>query len=206
MSQMLESLENNEVILLDVPGGRIAAGGLRGRSSSCSQPMPDCGGSLNCCSLWIRSSRRALPAWIRRKPLSNEPAMTRRIGRAMRQHMADRAAAADRTVKPPQGRLAIPWWSYPAAVAALVFLAFLTWVATFNSVNPVVPVAVVPQGGSAVAGPVVPSTTASDGDGKSARSAQEIESSFGPSTEKDDNQMVALRADPQVALGGDQNE
>jgi anti-sigma factor RsiW len=56
----------------------------------------------------------------------SEGAAVRRVGRAMRQWQARRAASAPAPVAAPAG-LRYPWWAYPLAAAASVVIAFLVW-------------------------------------------------------------------------------
>lgn len=54
---------------------------------------------------------------------TSQAAMSRRIGRAMRQRLADRVVPA-----PAKKRgLRYPWWAYPSAAVAASVLAGLTW-------------------------------------------------------------------------------
>jgi hypothetical protein len=143
--------------------------------------------------------------------LPAEALAVRRIGRAMRQQSAQRAAEAARNAKPASRRVVFPWWAYPSVAAAMIFIAFLTWVITFNFGThqlaglPHVPSAITPIDPGVT--PTSPTNPVPDAN--SAQLAQEIESSFGPSTEKEDNQMFALGEDPQAGAataGGDKND
>jgi hypothetical protein len=200
---MLESLENNEVILLmyladelppvdrqEVEQMLAADGGLRRELES------------------LQAAQRMLQVGLanldQAEALSNQATLTRRIGRAMRQHFVDRAV---RVRTPARAKTPLPWWAYPTAAAAAIFLAFTIWVISFNVGGKSAIVVIGPAGGP------VPADTTTGGPSTNpviqptpAQLAQELESSFGGSTEKEDSQMVALRVDPQAALGGDLDE
>jgi anti-sigma factor RsiW len=206
---MLESLENNEVILL-----MYLAGELPPVDRQEVEQMLAGDGGLRRELETLQAAQGVLHGGLARldqiEPLSNQATLTRRIGRAMRQHFVDRAAQA-RT--PARAKAGFPWWAYPTAVAAAIFLAFTLWVISFNfgSHHSLVvypandgAVAIVTSGGSLPA--TAPSTTDVQPAPTPAQLAQELENSFGGGTEKEDNQMVALQVDPQPALGGDLNE
>jgi len=209
---MLESLENNEVILLmyladelppvdrqEVEQMLAADGGLRRELEA------------------LQSAQRVVYGGLagldQCEPLSNQATLTRRIGRAMRQHFVDRATRA-RT--PVRVKAPFPWWAYPTAVAAAIFLAFTLWVLSFNVANHhavMVYPATNPSGSGAYAeGTPAPTPAPSNVDAPPpaastpAQLAQDLENSFGGGSDKEDNQMVALQVDPEPALGGDLNE
>jgi hypothetical protein len=204
--QMLESLENNEVILL-----MYLADELPPVDRQEVEQMLAADGGLRRALEALQAAHSALHVGLARldqvESLSNQATLTRRIGRAMRQHSLDRASKS-RT--PERTKVALPWWTYPTAAAAAIFLAFTIWVISFNSSHRAVvtyppnsPVAIGPAGGGSPSGP--PSAT--DLRPTPAQLAQELENSFGGSTtEREDNQMAALQVDPQAAQGGDLNE
>jgi hypothetical protein len=191
---MLESLENNEVILLMYLADELP---LVDRQEVEQMLAGD--SSLRRELDGLRAAQELFEDRLARlddvETLSSQMAMTRRISRAMRQHFADRAARAAKAPAPLHSRAAIPLWVYPTAAAAILFLAFIFWVANFGSGSHRMALA----NGQ-------PANAQSDPDPKAAQLAQEIEASFGPSTEKDDNQMLALRVDPRAALWSDQDE
>ena len=207
---MLESLENNEQILLMYVAGELPAvdhqevdqmlAGDVGLRRELERVREMYGAMAN-----------GLAALDRAEKLTPETMAVHRIGRAMRQQLRLRAAEAARKVRPGSTRLILPWWAYPSVAAAVLFIAFLTWVITFNFGSH--------HRSTLAEAPILPSfTTDTDSTPTTAPStnpvvdlnsnqlAQEIESSFGPSTEKEDNQMFALSEDPQNAGGGDKND
>jgi len=204
---MLESLENNELILLMYLAGELppvdhlevaemlaADAGLRREL----EQIREMSGAL----------KGGLAALDRAEPLPSEVVVARRIGRAMRQH-ALRAAEAARKSKPASSKLVFPWWAYPSVAAAAIFIAFLTWVITFNfgsHHHRMVAEGTLGLPLNVIEPPPTSTPTTDPADVNSAQLAQEIEGSFGPSTEKEDNQMFALSEDPQAAAGGDKND
>jgi anti-sigma factor RsiW len=208
---MLESLENNEVILLMYLADELP---LVDRQEVEQMLAGD--SSLRRELDGLRAAQELFEDRLARlddvETLSSQMAMTRRISRAMRQHFADRAARAAKAPAPLHSRAAIPLWVYPTAAAAILFLAFIFWVANFGSgshrmaLNTKAPTIVAGAPDATQPANGQPANAQSDPDPKAAQLAQEIEASFGPSTEKDDNQMLALRVDPRAALWSDQDE
>jgi hypothetical protein len=204
---MVESLENNELILLMYLAGELPA---VDREEVAQMLVADAGlrRELEQMRAMYGAMETGLAALDQAEPLPSEAMAVHRIGRAMRQRLAFRAAEAARNVK-PASRLVLPWWAYPSIAAAAIFIAFLTWVITFNFGTQ--------HHTTLVEAPIAPNVGSNDGDNvpapstnptsdNSAQLVQEIESSFGPSTEKEDNQMFALSEDPQSAGGGDKND
>jgi len=66
---------------------------------------------------------------------SNEGVAVRRAARAMQQWTVDRLRSVS---EPEKRKLVIPWWSYPAAAAAIVIVSFLVW-SSHQEVGPVGP-------------------------------------------------------------------
>lgn len=202
---MIESLENNEVILLMYLAGELppvdraeVAQMLAGDASLRSE--------LERLRAMSGEFESRLAALDRAEPLTSEAVVVRRVGRAMRQHIAARAA---RKVQLVRAKLILRWWAYPSIAAAVIFLAFLTWVINYRvedhgmAADPIVPTTlpVVADASVPATLPAAPADPGADANGTVL--AQEIESSFGPSTDREDNQMFALSQDPQTAIGGD---
>lgn len=157
----------------------------------------------------------ALAALDVAEPVTNETVVVRRIGRAIRQEMAIRAA---RLVPPPPAKPSwnIPWWAYPSAVAAAIFIGFLIFVGNWNVGNhrlgPLAPMKpaglgdsteVATGNGSDTTNPATPTNEADQG-----ALAASIEASFGPSqdSENDNRRMLALGEDAPLVAGSDQHE
>jgi hypothetical protein len=206
---MLESLENNELILLMYLAGELPA---MDRQEVEQMLAADAGlrRELEQVLSMVDGLQTGLAGLDAAEAMPSEALAVRRIGRAMRQHFADRAAQAARIAKPASRRAAFPWWAYPSVAAAVIFIAFLTWVISFNFANHQLAGLPPATQGIVPADPIAASTpsTIPVPDVNSAQLAQEIESSFGPSTEKEDNQMFALGEDPQAgaAAGSDKND
>jgi anti-sigma factor RsiW len=66
---------------------------------------------------------------------SNEGVAVRRVQREIQQWTVDRLRAV---AAPEKRKLVIPWWSYPAAAAAIVIISFLVW-SSRQEVGPVEP-------------------------------------------------------------------
>ena len=129
----------------------------------------------------------------------------RRIVRAMRQHQLQTAArlAARPVVVIPQ--LPLPWWVYPTAVAAAMFLAFLTWVVNYHPGPQAAPMARDMPRANETPNQNDPALL----DPKVADLARDIENSFGPASQSEQNdlQLLALRDGPSSGIaGGDQDE
>lgn len=204
---MIELLENNEVILLmyladELPPvdraevAQMLAGDASLRSEL-ERLREMCGG------FEVR-----LAALDGVEPISSQAIVVRRVGRAIRQRLALQAAEAARKAKPVRSRLILPWWAYPSIAAAAIFLAFITWVMNYRvedhplAVLPITPAQVATS--NPTTSPVF--ATDPDADSNGIALAQDLERSFGPSTDREDNQMFALSEDPQIATGSDKNE
>jgi hypothetical protein len=66
-------------------------------------------------------------AFLDSAPVSSESAAVRRIGQAMRQHMADQLRRPGKTAIVAHSRSRYPLWAYPSAAAAVVAISFLSW-------------------------------------------------------------------------------
>jgi hypothetical protein len=104
----------------------------------------------------------------RKLPLKPDVAV-RRVARAMHDWQMDRAAAAAATHSPIRS-FRIPWWGYPAAVAASIIVGFLVW---SNNQN-------------VTALPPAPTFASNDDEGKL---ADELEREFDPRTQNDADQQ-----------------
>jgi hypothetical protein len=211
---MLESLENNEVILLMYLAGELPP---IDRQEVAQMLASDAvlRGELERLRETQAALEHELIALDHSEPISSLEIAVRRLGRAMRQRQVDLALQAARSRKPAGRGIGVPFWLYPSAAAAAVLVAFLIWVIRYNvqdhsagfassTTNPsdyreqVVP----PPGASDSSGPTVAGS-----DLKSKDLADDIQSSFGTTTsDSDDNQMFALRDDPPIAVGSNVSE
>ena len=126
MASVLEQLENNEAVLLMYLAEELPAADHAEveRMLAVDAGLRDQLERLRDAHEWFsaemgrgdRSARTAV----------SEGAAVRRVGRAMRQWQARRAASAPAAVAASAG-LRYPWWAYPLAAAASVVIAFLVW-------------------------------------------------------------------------------
>jgi anti-sigma-K factor RskA len=211
---MLESLENNEVILLMYLAGELPA---VDRQEVAQMLASDAvlRGELERLRETQAALEHELASLDQSEPISSAEIAVRRVGRAMRQRQVDLAVQAARNRHSAVRRAGVPFWVYPSAAAAAVLVAFLIWVIRYNvkdhaagyardTTNPsdyheaVVP----PPGTSDLSVPVVPNA-----DPRSKDLADDIQNSFGTTTtDSDDTQMFALRDDPPIAVGSNVSE
>ncbi len=214
---MLQSLGNNEQVLLMYLAGELPpldhqeVEQLLAGDAGLRQEL----GRLREAQAAFAEALAALDA---AEPLTNESIAVRRVGRAIRQEMAIRAA---RPVASPPAKPSwnIPWWAYPSAVAAAILIGFLIFVGNWNAANhrlgPLIPMNPAGSGDSSevangngsdtVAPQNVPTPTNENDQGALAAS---IEASFGPSqdSENDNRRMLALGEDAPLVAGSDQHE
>jgi hypothetical protein len=120
----------------------------------------------------------------------------RRIGQAMRQHMAAQLAQAAR--KPAQAahsRMRYPWWAYPAVAAAVVLIAFISW----WGARPDQPMRYPAERGSEIANSTQPASQSDSATQLAA--AEEIQKSFSESNLTQPQKSVASldAAEDQIA-------
>ena len=123
---MLARLESNELILLMFLAGELPA---EDRTEVAQMLATDAG--LRRQLEILRSANEAFSTGLMlldaASPLkASEGAVVRRVGRLLRQRMADKAAAA-LPAEAPKKSLSYPWWVYPATAAAAVIVASLSW-------------------------------------------------------------------------------
>lgn len=128
---MVERLENNEFVLL-----MYLAGELPAEDRADVDRMLATDGALRGQLQTLREAYdgvyQAMARLDEKSPAPGEAAALRRIGRSIRQHMAERVAPPPAPVK--RG-LPYPWWAYPTAAVAASFLAFITWWGNIRSPN-----------------------------------------------------------------------
>jgi hypothetical protein len=74
-----------------------------------------------------QSSFESAMATLDARPLASESVVTRRIGAAMRQKLAEQVAKPQPAAPAPQRRTRYPWWAYPTASAAAVLIAMVSY-------------------------------------------------------------------------------
>jgi hypothetical protein len=209
---MLESLENNEAILLMYLAGELPAID-RQEVDQMLAADPGLRGELDRLLASQAAVEQGLAFLDHAESLPSADIAVRRIGRAMRQQQVLLATQASRNRQSAGRRLGLPFWAYPGIAAAVVLVAFLVWVINYslhahNSDNYATTLPSVPGAYDNVQTPdtnpsIAPSPVA---DAKAEKLAEDLQNSFGPSTESDDNRMFALRDDPKIAVGSEISE
>ncbi len=205
---MLESLENNEVILLMYLAGELPPVD-RGEVAQMLAGDANLRRELDRLREMTGDFANRVAALDRAEPITSEAVIVRRLGRAMRRQLALQAEEARRNAKPARNRFALAWWAYPGIAAAAIFLAFLTWVINYNVGNQSLePLAVRTVNPDPVVDPATNPVSPPDTqpEQNNAALAQDLENSFGASTEREDNQLFALGDAPQVSVESDKNE
>jgi len=208
---MLESLENNEAILLMYLAGELPA---IDRQEVDQMLAADAGlrGELDRLRASLAAVEQGLAFLDHVESLPSADIAVRRIGRAMRQQQVLLATQASRNRQSAGHRLVLPFWAYPGIAAAAVLVAFLIWVSNYNphvhnSDNYATTVPSVPGAYDTGQTPDTnPSIAPNPGSDERANLAEDLQNSFGPSTESDDNRMFALRDDPKIAVGSEISE
>src|ERR1700683_4065567 len=114
---MVESLENNELILLMYLAGELPA---VDHQEVAQMLVADAGlrRELEQVRAMYGMMETGLAALDRAEALASAAMGGHRVGRPIRQRLALRAAEAARIVKPAPSRLILPWWAYPSIAAA----------------------------------------------------------------------------------------
>jgi hypothetical protein len=207
---MLEAMENNEVILMMFLAGELPPVDRQEVSQMLASDAM-LRGELERLRKIQASLEQELAALDRSEPIAPVDIAVRRVGRAMRQRQVDLASQAARDRKPAAERAGMPFWVYPSALAAAILVAFLIWVMRYNvqdhtiryaSPNPNPSSSRYAEGDQNTDPSIAPNVP----DPKSRELADDIRNSFGSATESDDNQMFALRDDPQIAVGSNVSE
>ncbi len=124
---MIESLENNEVVLL-----MYLANELPPVDRAEVTQMLASDANLRATLRQLESAHDGIEKGLRRldasahHAASAEDAAVRRVLRAMTRQLATPARIVSTPVSEPR-RLTYPWWTYPTSAAAAILLAFLTW-------------------------------------------------------------------------------
>jgi hypothetical protein len=207
---MLESLENNELVLLMYLAGELPP---VDRQEVAQMLASDAG--LRSQLEKLRQSQAALEAELvsldRSEPLPAADAAVRRIGRAMRQQQVRIAAQSARNRRPAGGHRGMPFWIYPTAAAAAVLVAYLIWVISYGMKDHSSDIAATQQSLPYVALPENPDPVAMPTDPKTTELADDLKDSFEAPKESDDNhpndnQLFALREDPPISVGSNVSE